>query len=620
MLRLAKRHASDGPAGLTCRPRRRPIEPACPPRRARGRCSSDTFILQREARGGPGLADRAIAYVVLGIVVAVWLGLLGVGARASPSPGAPAPPARYRGIGHGRRPSRPPERRRPPRAARRPGRRDLRRAPYDEVSIDGVAAPPASRRACSTTTSRASATSTSPSSATAADEMRRDTGRPRTPPDERLSAGLDRYLDYVEHHARGFAAVMRAGIGTDPGGGRRRRGLRAEMADRILDALPEARPPAGVRVAVRGWVGFAEAASLEWLEHREVSRGQAPRAAHRDADGRGRRGGFALRGAVSVRRAAARSAAPRRAPPVPACAASSGEPSGGFSSVLPATKAPFVASRASIRCCHIGANLTIDRMSGYRQAQRAAHFPSMMQLTRPLAPQASADDGTALAYPRRCPAAEHANAGGSARAINSNSMPEALIIVDVQNDFTPRGALAVPDGDAIPPPLNELGVDDRFGLVVATRDWHPPEHASFTAQGGRWPRALRRRQRGRAAASGARRGERRRHRRQGPRSGTEGYSGFDGTDLATLLRERGDRRGHRRRAGHGLLRARDGAGRAARAGFAVTVDRDASRGIDAERHRAAHSTRCAPPAARRRFGRNPNRTSAQNGARVRADS
>jgi nicotinamidase/pyrazinamidase len=54
---------------------------------------------------------------------------------------------------------------------------------------------------------------------------------------------------------------------------------------------------------------------------------------------------------------------------------------------------------------------------------------------------------------------------------------DALLIVDFQNDFTPGGALAVPDGDRIAGPINQLL--DSFDLVVATRDWHPPEHGSF---------------------------------------------------------------------------------------------------------------------------------------------
>ena len=66
-------------------------------------------------------------------------------------------------------------------------------------------------------------------------------------------------------------------------------------------------------------------------------------------------------------------------------------------------------------------------------------------------------------------------------------MSRALIVVDVQRDFLPGGALAVPDGDAVIAPIAELVRGGRFALVLATRDWHPPDHSSFTAQGGPWP-------------------------------------------------------------------------------------------------------------------------------------
>src|SRR5438552_11521192 len=59
---------------------------------------------------------------------------------------------------------------------------------------------------------------------------------------------------------------------------------------------------------------------------------------------------------------------------------------------------------------------------------------------------------------------------------------DALLIVDFQNDFVPGGALAVAGGDEIAAPLNRLLGD--FDLVVATRDWHPPNHSSFEAA---WP-------------------------------------------------------------------------------------------------------------------------------------
>lgn len=56
---------------------------------------------------------------------------------------------------------------------------------------------------------------------------------------------------------------------------------------------------------------------------------------------------------------------------------------------------------------------------------------------------------------------------------------DALIIVDIQNDFCSGGALAVPGGDEIIPVVNEL--QGRFDLVVATQDWHPRGHVSFAS-------------------------------------------------------------------------------------------------------------------------------------------
>lgn len=66
---------------------------------------------------------------------------------------------------------------------------------------------------------------------------------------------------------------------------------------------------------------------------------------------------------------------------------------------------------------------------------------------------------------------------------------DALIVVDVQNDFLPGGALAVPEGDAVIAPLNQvLDIFHTRGLpIFATRDWHPENHCSFQAQGGPWP-------------------------------------------------------------------------------------------------------------------------------------
>jgi nicotinamidase/pyrazinamidase len=58
-------------------------------------------------------------------------------------------------------------------------------------------------------------------------------------------------------------------------------------------------------------------------------------------------------------------------------------------------------------------------------------------------------------------------------------MTDALLVIDVQNDFCPGGALAVADGDAVVPAINALA--DRFATVIYTQDWHPANHSSFAA-------------------------------------------------------------------------------------------------------------------------------------------
>jgi nicotinamidase/pyrazinamidase len=160
-------------------------------------------------------------------------------------------------------------------------------------------------------------------------------------------------------------------------------------------------------------------------------------------------------------------------------------------------------------------------------------------------------------------------------------MAEALVIVDFQNDFAPGGALAVPDGDAIAERVNALAGSGAFDLVVATRDWHPPDHGSFTARGGIWPEHCV------AGTPGAELHAALDAARvdvvvdKGTDPGTEGYSGFDGTDLAALLRERRiDRVTVAGLATDYCVRAT--ALDALREGFAVTLDTAASRGIDAE--------------------------------------
>lgn len=66
---------------------------------------------------------------------------------------------------------------------------------------------------------------------------------------------------------------------------------------------------------------------------------------------------------------------------------------------------------------------------------------------------------------------------------------DALIVVDVQNDFLPGGSLAVPGGDEVITPMNRyIALFHQAQLAIfASRDWHPANHCSFTPQGGTWP-------------------------------------------------------------------------------------------------------------------------------------
>lgn len=116
---------------------------------------------------------------------------------------------------------------------------------------------------------------------------------------------------------------------------------------------------------------------------------------------------------------------------------------------------------------------------------------------------------------------------------------DALIVVDVQRDFLPGGSLAVPRGDEVLTVLNGyIALFRQAQLpIVATRDWHPPEHCSFQAQGGTWPPHCVAGSRGAGFAvllelpcesiiiSKA------------TAADSDAYSGFEGTELDALLRK-----------------------------------------------------------------------------------
>ncbi len=114
----------------------------------------------------------------------------------------------------------------------------------------------------------------------------------------------------------------------------------------------------------------------------------------------------------------------------------------------------------------------------------------------------------------------------------------ALIVVDLQNDFCPGGALAVPEGDRIVPLVNSLAqAFARAGRpVVATQDWHPPDHVSFRERGGPWPPHCVQGTSGADLHPELRREPITHIVRKAYRSDQEAYSGFQGTGLAELLR------------------------------------------------------------------------------------
>ncbi len=118
---------------------------------------------------------------------------------------------------------------------------------------------------------------------------------------------------------------------------------------------------------------------------------------------------------------------------------------------------------------------------------------------------------------------------------------DALLIVDVQNDFLPAGRLPVPRGDEVVPVLNLVGAlfEERGLPAFATRDWHPEAHCSFREQGGPWPPHCI------AGTFGAAFPENLRLPRstvvvsKATRVDRDAYSGFEQTELDGLLRRAG---------------------------------------------------------------------------------
>lgn len=121
---------------------------------------------------------------------------------------------------------------------------------------------------------------------------------------------------------------------------------------------------------------------------------------------------------------------------------------------------------------------------------------------------------------------------------------DALIVVDVQNDFLPRGALAVKCGEEVVPVLNRyIELFSNHALpIVATRDWHPEVHCSFQDQGGSWPPHCVAGSRGARFSTKLRLPDKIKIVSKATRIDRDAYSGFEGTNLDEWLSTRGVRR------------------------------------------------------------------------------
>lgn len=120
-------------------------------------------------------------------------------------------------------------------------------------------------------------------------------------------------------------------------------------------------------------------------------------------------------------------------------------------------------------------------------------------------------------------------------------MNSALLVVDVQRDFCPGGALAVEEGDQVADPANQL-IDffsDNGWPIFFTRDWHPGNHCSFKANGGPWPPHCIADTVGAEFHGALYVPEKANIVSKATRQDMDAYSGFDGTDLAALLEEQG---------------------------------------------------------------------------------
>ena len=153
------------------------------------------------------------------------------------------------------------------------GRELFSRHPYDSLSVDDIAAAAGvskgllyhyfqSKRGYYVAVVRA-----------VTDEMRSiGAPDPALTPREQLRQGIEAYLDFAEQHAEAFRTVLDGGVGADEEVRQIVEEIRALYIARILESLSIDPPTPGLRLALRGWLGFSEAATLDWLTHGGVRR------------------------------------------------------------------------------------------------------------------------------------------------------------------------------------------------------------------------------------------------------------------------------------------------------------------------------------------------------------
>ena len=153
------------------------------------------------------------------------------------------------------------------------GRRAFAERAYEDVALDDIAVEAGvtrtlvyhyfpTKRAFYLATVRA-----------ASDELRSRTAPdPSLPADQRLRARLDGFLDYISCNGSTFRTLLRSAAGADPEVADVASETRALLMARVLEGLAIDVPSPALRIALRGWLGFVEAAILEWIETRDLER------------------------------------------------------------------------------------------------------------------------------------------------------------------------------------------------------------------------------------------------------------------------------------------------------------------------------------------------------------